>query len=202
MDGCDRTAVAKGLCRPHYTAQRHAASPKPTCLADGCNNKSVTFKWQLCGKHYKTRVADGRQMVVASESMSDRLDAQSVPRPSGCVEWIGHLNAPNGYGRISVDGKMRLAHHMAWMLWNDATEIPDGCVIRHSCDNTLCINPLHLVSGTRSDNTYDSLAVGTHSVQILSRNLAVRLRDVMARHQIDPGVIESVVVDMRRGATW
>ncbi len=33
--------------------------------------------------------------------------------------------------------------------------IPDGWVIRHKCDNPRCINPAHLVPGTKAANTRD-----------------------------------------------
>lgn len=35
-----------------------------------------------------------------------------------------------------------------------------GMVIRHTCDNRLCINPEHLIAGTHADNVRDRVARG------------------------------------------
>lgn len=34
-------------------------------------------------------------------------------------------------------------------------EIPVGMVVRHTCDNKLCINPDHLILGSCKDNSQD-----------------------------------------------
>lgn len=34
-------------------------------------------------------------------------------------------------------------------------EIPDGQVVRHTCDNLLCLNPEHLILGTQLENIKD-----------------------------------------------
>jgi hypothetical protein len=36
-------------------------------------------------------------------------------------------------------------------------EIPKGKIIRHSCDNPQCVNPDHLIIGTKKDNTQDMI---------------------------------------------
>lgn len=42
--------------------------------------------------------------------------------------------------------------------------IPAGMVVRHSCDNTLCINVDHLLLGTRLDNVRDCISRGRNTI--------------------------------------
>ena len=54
------------------------------------------------------------------------------------------------YGRLWYEGKIQLAHRVAYMLAGDV--ILPGEVIMHSCDNPPCCNPAHLSAGTHADN--------------------------------------------------
>lgn len=47
-----------------------------------------------------------------------------------------------------------VAHRVAWMLANKQ-DIPDGMVVMHTCDNSLCVRPYHLKLGTQADNIWD-----------------------------------------------
>ena len=64
-----------------------------------------------------------------------------------CIEWTGAVSAC-GYGVTWHNGKMELAHRVA-------AGLPEGKVVRHTCDNPLCVNPDHLLVGTHKENTQD-----------------------------------------------
>lgn len=80
-----------------------------------------------------------------------RLIEKSCPIPfSGCLIWTGDCDK-DGYGFITVDGKRRLAHRVAYAI---AKGEPKNFVC-HTCDVPSCINPDHLYDGTNSQNMQD-----------------------------------------------
>lgn len=91
----------------------------------------------------------------------DKVDDSAGPE--ACWPWRAAL-AVNGYGVYGVlrkvDGKWRnrqhKAHRLAWSLVNGL--IPDGDMIRHSCDNPPCCNPAHLLIGSGNDNVADKVS--------------------------------------------
>ena len=74
-----------------------------------------------------------------------------------CWIWTACLNS-KGYGLISINGELKLAHRISFMLKNG--EIPKGMVIMHTCDNRKCVNPEHLRMGTIGDNNKDMVEKG------------------------------------------
>ena len=79
---------------------------------------------------------------------------------SDCWIWAGTQNGPpkKRYGVIRDNYKQKKAHRVSYELHKG--EIPDGLVVRHLCDNKLCVNPNHLELGTVSDNNRDK--IGKH----------------------------------------
>lgn len=100
--------------------------------------------------------------------MSDReaLLAQIAKRlDSGCWEWRGYSSG--GYPMVGWNGKrMQKAARILYELM--VGPIPDGMLLHHTCENTLCINPAHLEPHTRAshpDAAPQGQAAKTHCPQ-------------------------------------
>lgn len=81
----------------------------------------------------------------------------NIKGPDDCWEWIAGRNN-TGYGSFTLNRTSTSSHRVAWLLTQ--TEIPEGMVVMHSCDNRLCCNPAHLSLGTQKQNMHDKLAKG------------------------------------------
>lgn len=102
-------------------------------------------------------------------SLADRF-WRKVTRASDdeCWLWIGSTD-PKGYGQIRMPGskatgggRLRFATHVSLELAGRGS-VPDGMVAMHTCDNPPCVNPAHLLIGTRRENTQDSWRKGRAS---------------------------------------
>ena len=79
-----------------------------------------------------------------------------------CWEWQPRSRI-NGYGIFTIRaGEQKLAHRLSYEM--HFGEVPaKGLVVRHRCDNPLCVNPDHLMLGTPADNMRDKVARGRQS---------------------------------------
>lgn len=74
---------------------------------------------------------------------------------NGCWLWLGHIRGQWGHGGFDRTA----AHRFSWALHNGG--YPDaGLVVRHKCDNPVCVNPKHLEVGTQKDNVADMVDRG------------------------------------------
>lgn len=109
-----------------------------------------------------------------------------VQRGEGCWTWQA-ARSRDGYGKFQLRRRVvARAHRVAWMLAHG--EIPAGQVVRHDCDNPLCVRPDHLRLGSQRENVGDQLARGRFVLG--SRNGMAKLheRDALAiRRRVTAG---------------
>ena len=77
-----------------------------------------------------------------------------------CWIWTGAISTGQrgGYGTVKVGGKNRKAHIVSYETHRGP--VPEGKILRHTCDVRACINPDHLIPGTHSENVLDAVARG------------------------------------------
>ena len=82
--------------------------------------------------------------------------------PGECWEWTGSLLGSE-YGRIRIEPTPEIggcdgapfAPAPVVSHWLFIGPVPEGQVVRHTCDNPPCVNPAHLLTGTQADNIRD-----------------------------------------------
>ena len=70
---------------------------------------------------------------------------------NGCLDFTGVIH--KGYGSIRYKYEYIKSHRAIWAHHHG--KIPDGLIIRHKCDNSICCNIDHLRLGTHKDNSKD-----------------------------------------------
>lgn len=83
---------------------------------------------------------------------------EKVQKTSNCWIWTAYKNR-HGYGQFAVDRKPVAAHR--WIYEYYFGPLMDSYCL-HRCNNTSCVNPLHLEAGTQSDNMMHCASSGRH----------------------------------------
>lgn len=76
----------------------------------------------------------------------DRLTSNVIESENGCHEWQGAKRGPMGYSslRNSADLLPKMIYGHVVSYEHHKGTIPKGMVVRHTCDNPICVNPDHL----------------------------------------------------------
>jgi hypothetical protein len=96
-----------------------------------------------------TRRKNGTDPIVACTE----ADCENPEIIGKCLVFSGVKN-DNGYGFVSVCGKMVRVHRYVWEKANG--KIPEGMVVDHLCRNRACCNIAHLRIVTSRQNTLEN----------------------------------------------
>lgn len=112
-------------------------------------------------KHLRIQSKENRSNI--DEKIIQRFWSKvDIKDKDSCWEWLDGKNE-NGYGRITVNGKVFNAHRLSYMIEHKLEFIPESMCICHRCDNPGCVSPHHLFMGTKTDNTYDMVNKGRNN---------------------------------------
>lgn len=103
---------------------------------------------------------------------------------NGCLIWNGAVNS-DGYPKLSrryndkdvVSSNVK-GHRHLYEHFNGIT-LSSDVVVRHTCDNPLCINPDHLIIGSSQDNVSDRVSRG-RSYNAVSPEEVKRVKDAVS----------------------
>lgn len=135
-----------------------------------------------------------------------------VNNDTGCWEWLG-FKGLNNYGQFSIGGRTVLAHRASFLIFNG--DLVRGMCVCHRCDNPMCVNPVHLFQGTRSDNMQDCIKKGRrnskgaegvkHHRSVFADDdiRSIRNSSDTRRNLADKyGVTTSAIGQILRGVSW
>lgn len=134
-----------------------------------------------------------------------------------CWLWTGSSSGGYGYvGEGGTGGRNLRAHRVSYEL--HFGPIPEGMLVCHTCDTSLCVNPRHLFLGTCQDNVDDRDEKGRTKLadargskngraKLVESDVRQILRElgsgmtqagIAKRYGIDP----SIISDIHRNKIW
>lgn len=95
------------------------------------------------------------------ERFFQKVDKSGSEAYPDCWIWTGGRTSKD-YGAFKYyQDRSAIGSHVSSYLFHIG-EIPEGMLVRHRCDNPPCVNPEHLIIGSKSDNMKDMVERDRH----------------------------------------
>lgn len=125
------------------------------------------------------------EACLKAEPVAERF-WRYVDKTDNCWNWTGCK--VKGYGYIidrlgTIDGcKMWRAHRLSYRIHKGD---PIGKVVRHTCDNPMCVNPAHLILGSQTNNIHDCMLKlrHRHRLSMMVARVIRRLAELGWKHR-------------------
>ncbi len=128
--------------------------------------------------------------------------AARYPELTPCWNCVSHTKA-KGYPHVNRDGR---ACQVSRLIFEELFGfIPEGHEVRHRCDNRACINPEHLLTGTKLDNMRDMRERGRSlkgEKQPTSKLTALQVKEIRERRWIVTQKELSRIFNVHKNTIW
>jgi|SaaInlV_200m_DNA_3_1039701.scaffolds.fasta_scaffold02567_5 predicted DNA-binding protein YlxM (UPF0122 family) len=126
---------------------------------------------------------------------------------NACMEWTAGTNY-NSYGQFTIGKIHYLTHRFSFECFNGPVDF--DLVVRHTCNNPLCLNPLHLKVGTQQENIDDMMAANRQSknVESLTKKQVLEIKELLDQYVKIIVIAErynvhfQTISNIRRGKYW
>lgn len=185
IKGCDKKAVALGLCVNH---------------------------WRRCRKYGSPLARKSHSGMFKGLTADERFELQVIRRP-GCWGWKGARDQ-DGYPifRAEIDNVLyQRGHRFSYVRSTGLSA--KGRHVCHTCDNPICTNPAHLFLGSNAENMADKIAKGrsrapkgeeSGKAKICEAQARAILLDPRPYHEIgeEYGLTPSAIGSIKNRESW
>lgn len=182
---------------------------KRKCKYKGCNRDFWAKGY--CSTHY-SMLRKAKHPDVFGKRENEYEITYEID-DNGCFICTSHAANTKGYPIITRNGK---AYTMGRFIYENLFgEVEEGLVIRHTCDNRICINPEHLITGTPKENSQDmvererSSRGSRHPFSKLDEQKVYEIKLLLSEGKKTQkeiakmyNVSRSSILHIKRGATW